>query len=66
MQAQQARSARLDFADVFTRDRDGNWHGALTVIFDAPVDPFTAFDYVELSLDAGVSADAARHLHIRG
>jgi hypothetical protein len=26
------------------------------VIFDAPIDPFTAFDYVGLSLDSGVSA----------
>ena len=53
----QARTSRLPFNDVFTRDADGNWHGFLTVIFDAPIDPFTAFDYVELSLDAGVSAE---------
>lgn len=52
----QARTAQMPFNDVFTRDADGNWHGFLTVIFDAPIDPFTAFDYVELSLDAGVSA----------
>ena len=52
----QARTSRLPFNDVFTRDADGNWHGFLTVIFDAPIDPFTAFDYVGLSLDSGVSA----------
>lgn len=53
----QARTARFPFDEVFTRDADGNWHGFLTVVFDAPIDPFTAFDYVELSLDAGVSAE---------
>jgi hypothetical protein len=52
----QARTANLRFDEVFTADADGNWHGAVTVIFDAPIDPFTAFDYVELSLDPGVAA----------
>lgn len=62
----QARTSRLPFNDVFTRDGDGNWHGFLTVIFDAPIDPFTAFDYVEVSLDAGVSARLARPEPVRG
>lgn len=62
----QARTSRLPFNDVFTRDADGNWHGFLTVIFDAPIDPFTAFDYVELSLDSGVSAQLIRPGRIRG
>ncbi len=52
----QARTAQLAFDDVFTEDADGNWHGFVTVVFDAPADPFTAFDYVELSLDPAVSA----------
>ena len=62
----QARTSQLPFNDVFTRDGDGNWHGFLTVIFDAPIDPFTAFDYVELSLDAGVSAQLIRPGRLRG
>lgn len=53
----QARTAKLRFNDVFTRDADGNWRGLVTVVFDAPIDPFTAFDYVELSLDEGFSAE---------
>lgn len=46
----QARSAILKFDEVFTEDKDGNWHGLVQVIFNAPLDPFTAFDFVELSL----------------
>ena len=46
----QARSAVLDFDEVFTADGDGNWHGFVRVVFFAPNDPYTAFDYVELSL----------------
>ncbi len=46
----QARTAVLDFDEVFTADEDGNWDGFVRVIFFAPNDPYTAFDYVELSL----------------
>ncbi|NKB49990.1 MAG: hypothetical protein GKS02_11600 [Alphaproteobacteria bacterium] len=52
----QVRTANLRFDEVFTADADGNWHGRAVVIFDAPADPFTAFDYVELSLAAEVAA----------
>ncbi len=46
----QARSTILEFDDVFRAGDDGNWLGFLEVIFLAPADPYTAFDYVELSL----------------
>lgn len=52
----QVRTANLRFDEVFTADDDGNWHGRALVVFDAPADPFTAFDYVELSLAAEVAA----------
>ncbi len=51
----QARTARLAFDEVFSRTPDGHWRGFVTVVFDAPIDPFTAFDYVELSLFEGAS-----------
>ncbi len=54
----QARSTVLEFADVFTSDGDGNWDGFLQVIFLAPRDPYTAFDYVELSLFDILSVEA--------
>ena len=46
----QARSAVLNFKEVFTNDGKGNWHGYVRVVFDAPLEPYTAFDFVELSL----------------
>ena len=46
----QARSAVLNFNEVFTDDGKGNWHGLVRVTFDAPLEPYTAFDFVELSL----------------
>ncbi|MBT3990547.1 MAG: hypothetical protein HON14_14515 [Rhodospirillaceae bacterium] len=46
----QARSAVLNFKEVFTADDQGNWHGLVQVVFDAPLEPYTAFDFVELSL----------------
>ncbi len=52
----QVRTASLTFNEVFSANADGNWHGRAIVIFDAPADPFTAFDYVELSLAAEVAA----------
>jgi hypothetical protein len=52
----QVRTASLTFNEVFTADDEGNWHGRAFVVFDAPADPFTAFDYVELSLAAEVAA----------
>jgi len=47
----QAATATLSYADVFT----GN-HGFLKVDFNAPNEPYTAFDYVELSTSALVPA----------
>ena len=43
------RSTVLEFDEVFAEDEDGNWAALLTVVFFAPDDPYTAFDYVELS-----------------
>ena len=45
----QAATANLAFADVFTSDGSGGWNGLLIVDFNAPNEPYTAFDYVELS-----------------
>jgi hypothetical protein len=44
----QAATATLNFGDVFVRNGAG-WRGALDVDFVAPNEPYTAFDYVELS-----------------
>lgn len=52
----QVRTANLRFDEVFSAADNGDWHGRAIVIFDAPADPFTAFDYVELSLAAEVAA----------
>lgn len=52
----QVRTASLTFNEVFSATDEGNWHGRAFVVFDAPADPFTAFDYVELSLAAEVAA----------
>ena len=46
----QATFAALAFGDVFTAGT-GGWDGFLLVDFDAPREPYTAFDYVELSVD---------------
>lgn len=46
----------LDFDEIFTADGDGNWDGFVRVVFFAPNDPYTAFDYVELSLFGLVTA----------
>lgn len=45
----QGAFATLDFYDVFT-DAGSVWSGSLAVNFDAPNEPYTAFDYVELSV----------------
>ena len=43
----------LDFADVFTwNNATSSWDGFLMVDFNAPKEPYTAFDYVELSMEA--------------
>ena len=55
----QGRSTVLDFDEVFAEDEDGNWASLLTVVFFAPNDPYTAFDYVELSRFELVSAGLA-------
>jgi|TARA_B100000315_G_scaffold113280_1_gene103876 hypothetical protein len=46
----QARTALLRFEDVFSRDENGDWRGFAGVEFFAPAEPYTAFDFVELSL----------------
>jgi hypothetical protein len=46
----QARTALLRFEEVFTRDANGDWRGFAGVEFYAPAEPYTAFDFVELSL----------------
>lgn len=45
----QAAFAQLAFADVFTAE-GGGWRGQLEVDFVAPLEPYTAFDYAELSV----------------
>jgi hypothetical protein len=45
----QAATANLAFSDVFTSDGAGGWNGFLRVNFVAPNEPYTAFDYAELS-----------------
>ena len=55
----QGRSTVLEFDEVFAEDADGNWAGLLTVVFFAPNDPYTAFDYVELSRFELLSAGLA-------
>ena len=62
----QGRSTVLEFDDVFEPDGQGNWDGLLLVIFLAPADPYTAFDYVELSVFGLVTASAQPHLTSRG
>jgi len=46
----QARSDVLDFDEVFSSGGDGHWQGYVRVTFIAPYEPYTAFDFVELSL----------------
>ena len=46
----QAATANLAFAEVFTTDGLGGWDGFLRVNFIAPNEPYTAFDFVELSI----------------
>ena len=45
----QSAFAVLDFNDVFTA-AGSYWHGYVGVNFDAPNEPYTAFDFVELAL----------------
>lgn len=46
----QAATATLNFADVFTADGLGGWDGFVRARFVAPNEPYTAFDFAELSL----------------
>ncbi|MHA1570804.1 MAG: hypothetical protein ACTSWM_03200, partial [Alphaproteobacteria bacterium] len=55
----QARSTVLEFDEVFTQNDSGGWDGFMRVVFVAPRDPYTAFDFVELSLFDVVTASAA-------
>ena len=45
----QAASLNLNFTDVFASLDALTWEGKLRVDFLAPNEPYTAFDYVELS-----------------
>lgn len=45
----QSATATLAFDDVFSETKT-HYHGFLKVDFDAPDEPYTAFDFVELSL----------------
>jgi hypothetical protein len=45
----QASFANLLFSEVFTSDGAGGWNGYLKVDFHAANEPFTAFDFAELS-----------------
>lgn len=45
----QAAFANLAFNEVFTSDGSGGWNGYLRVDFNAPNEPYTAFDFTELS-----------------
>ncbi len=45
----QAAFANLAFGEVFTADGLGGWNGYLRVDFNAPNEPYTAFDFTELS-----------------
>lgn len=46
----QAATTTLTFAEVFTTDGAGGWDGSVRVAFVAPNEPYTAFDFAELSL----------------
>ena len=46
----QAASALLDFDEVFTADGLGGFNGFVRVDFIAPNEPYTAFDFTELSV----------------
>lgn len=46
----QAATATLTFAEVFTADGSGGWNGLVSAKFVAPNEPYTAFDFAELSL----------------
>lgn len=58
----QARSAVLEFDEVFTKNGTGGWDGFMRVVFVAPNDPYTAFDFVELSLFDVATADATPYI----
>lgn len=45
----QAAFANLAFGNVFSPDGSGGWNGFLRVDFVAPNEPYTAFDFTELS-----------------
>ncbi|MDA0239257.1 MAG: hypothetical protein O3A84_04420 [Proteobacteria bacterium] len=49
-----ARTSNLKFEEVFTKDANGDWRGFVRVVFVAPFEPYTAFDFVELSVFAMV------------
>src|SRR5262249_38095754 len=61
----QAATATLQFSDVFT-DGGSVWNGSLKVDFVAPNEPFTAFDYVELSTEALVTIPEPASLILSG
>ena len=46
----QAATTTLSFNEVFSGDGSGGWNGSVRVTFRAPNEPYTAFDFAELSL----------------
>lgn len=59
-----ARTANLKFDEVFTKDAAGNWRGFVGVVFVAPLEPYTAFDFVELSVFAMVNVPDAERFEL--
>lgn len=46
-----AATSTLQFSEVFTADAAGGWFGLVLATFNAPREPYTAFDFAELSVD---------------
>ncbi len=46
----QAATTTLTFNEVFSADGSGGWNGSVRVAFRAPNEPYTTFDFAELSL----------------
>lgn len=46
-----AATSTLQFSEVFTSDAAGGWIGLVLATFNAPREPYTAFDFAELAID---------------
>lgn len=46
-----AATSTLQFSEVFTSDAVGGWIGLVHATFNAPREPYTAFDFAELAID---------------